>query len=398
MKIPRSIRSIALVIVAATIIVGSRNPKADTAVCGGVNVNLPFTDIAGNVFFCQIAAAYFSGLTNGTTATTYGPGDLVTRDQMAAFVTRTMDQSVKRASRRAALNQFWTNQGGNTLALISVGSNPTGVRSDGADLWVANAADGTVSRVRASDGRLLETWTGAVSGGSVLIAMGRVFVTGLTTPGSLYEIDPTQPAGTVSLVTNGLGDIPYDIGFDGQRIWVANEDNSGSLSVVTLNPVTVTTITTGISRPSGIVYDGTNIWITEVAASNLKKLDSSGNVLMTVHVASFPQRPVFDGTNIWVPCNGADKVIVVRATGSLAGTVVATLTGNGMFFPHQAAFDGERILVTNDEGNSVSLWRASDRTPIGTFSTGAFTRPTQVCSDGLNFWISLSHANKLARF
>jgi hypothetical protein len=58
----------------------------------------------------------------------------------------------------------------------------------------------------------------------------------------------------------------------------------------------------------------------------------------------------------------------------------------------------ERLLVTNNTGNSVSLWKATDLTPIGTFSTGSSTGPLGACSDGVNFWVTLFSANKLARF
>src|SRR5438552_129772 len=74
--------------------------RADSGTCNNVNLTLPFLDVAGNGFFCQIAEAYFAGLTNGTSATTYGPNDPVTRGQMAAFITRTLDGSLKRGSRR----------------------------------------------------------------------------------------------------------------------------------------------------------------------------------------------------------------------------------------------------------------------------------------------------------
>jgi len=60
----------------------------------------------GSIFFCQIAEAYFSGLTNGTDATHYSPSTNVTREQMAAFITRTLDQTLKRESERAALDQY----------------------------------------------------------------------------------------------------------------------------------------------------------------------------------------------------------------------------------------------------------------------------------------------------
>ena len=71
------------------------------------------------------------------------------------------------------------------------------------------------------------------------------------------------------------------------------------------------------------------------------------------------------------------------------GAVLATLTGNGLDFPVDASFDGQRVLVTNNTGHSVSLWKAADLTPIGSFSTGPATAPVAACSDGINFWITL---------
>jgi hypothetical protein len=78
--------------------------------------------------------------------------------------------------------------------------------------------------------------------------------------------------------------------------------------------------------------------------------------------------------------------------------VLATLTGNGLSFPDSAAFDGQRILLTNSSGNSGSLWRAADLTPLGSFSTGANSGPFGACSDGINFWIALSGTDRLGRF
>jgi hypothetical protein len=388
----------ALLLVAAFVMITAASTRlnADTGTCGGASITLPFTDVAAaNVFFCSIAEAYFSGLTNGTTPTTYDPSANVPREQMAAFVSRTMDQSVKRAGKRAAFDQFWTTQTANNLGLTTVGNGPALIKFDGSDLWVANAGDGTVSRVKASDGRVLETWTGATAALGVLVATGKVFVTGQSSPGKLYQIDPSQAAGAVTTVTSSLGNSTIGIAFDGQRIWTANL--GGSVSIVTLSPLNVTTVTTGFGGCTGIVYDGTNIWVTNNGDSSIKKLDSNGNIIMSVTVGSAPSHPAFDGTNIWVPNGNSNGISVVRATGGLAGTVLATLTGNGLNTPTQIAFDGERMLVTNQSsGGSVSLWRASDLTPIGTLSTGGAA--FGACSDGLNFWITLGGTNKVARF
>jgi len=190
--------------------------------------------------------------------------------------------------------------------------------------------------------------------------------------------------------------------FDGQLIWIANHGTgpgTGSVSNVNVPLNTVTTVSTGFSQPFGIVYDGTTCWVTDSGDNQLKRLDSSGSIVSSVSVDAGPAYPTFDGTNIWIPNNSANTVSVVRATGGLAGTVLATLSGNGLNAPLQAAFDGERILVTNFTGASVSLWKASDMTPIGTISIG--TPTLGACSDGLNFWVTLYKtvvAGSVARF
>jgi DNA-binding beta-propeller fold protein YncE len=400
-----STRNKAVLLATAMVIItaASTRLKADIGTCGGASTTLPFTDVpASNIFFCVIAEAYFSGLTAGTTATTYSPGANVTREQMAAFITRTLDQSLKRGSKRAALRQFWVTQTADNLGRTSVGSFPRLVESDGADLWVANQGSNTVSRVRASDGKLLDTWTGATGAFGVLPAMGKVFVTGQRNPGALYQIDPAQAAGSVTTVSSTVGVNPLGIAFDGQRIWIANQGPPGGVSIVTLDPTgppTVTTVTTGFSSCYGVIYDGANIWVTDGGDGKLKKLDSSGNIVLSISIGSLPLYPAFDGTNLWVPEFFSSSVTVVRAGGLFAGTVLATHTLNGLSNPQQAAFDGERILVANHLGGGVSLWKASDLTPIPVgFSTGSLGGPFGVCSDGVNFWITLFNEGKLARF
>ncbi|HKA36330.1 MAG TPA: hypothetical protein VKH43_05885, partial [Thermoanaerobaculia bacterium] len=215
---------------------------------------------------------------------------------------------------------------------------------------------------------------------------------------NLYSIDPTQPAGVVTTLATNLGGSSDGITFDGTRIWTANQ--ASSVSIVTntgVPPWTVTTVTAGFQVPTGILTDGSNIWVTDYGAGTLLKLASSAAILSTVTLGGGPAFPAYDGANIWVPRNGAVSVAVVRAS---SGAVLATLTGNGLSLPNSAAFDGERILVTN-YFDTVSLWRASDLSPLGFFSTGTDSRPWGACSDGINFWVVLqgfSGNGRLARF
>ena len=378
----------------AAVLVGASS--ALLGVCG------PFTDVAADAFCPFVLELFTLGITTGTTPTTYDPTSNVTRLQMAAFLSRSVDGVVRRGRRNAPADKFWIPQDASRLGLTTLGSSPILPRFDGADVWVPNAGSGTVSRVRAGDGKLLETWTFATGGPSgVSIAMGRVVVAaavGGSNPGRIFTIDPTQTAGAATLVASTLGVSPLGIAFDGSRFWTANL--GGSVSIVTPQPaipwaVSNVNITVGASGPVGLVFDGSSIWVTDSSAGTIVKLDSTGSILQTVIIGSGPFYPAFDGLNIWVPNNASNTVTVLRASN---GTILQTLTGNGLDGPYAVAFDGERILVTNNSGDSVSLWKAADLTPLTSVGTGAVSHPTGVCSDGLNFWIALSSASKLARF
>src|SRR5262245_59389084 len=95
------------------------------ATCG------PFTDVAADVFCPFVLEIFYLGITTGTTATTYDPASNVSRLQMAAFLSRTVDRTLQRGGRRAALNQFWTAGTSSALALTTVGTMPFTVVSDG---------------------------------------------------------------------------------------------------------------------------------------------------------------------------------------------------------------------------------------------------------------------------
>jgi hypothetical protein len=397
MKFTRSImiRALVLITLLASLTVLSTRLQADTGSCGGATTTLPFTDVMASPFFCQIAAAYYSGLTNGTTATTYSPTDTVTREQMAAFTTRTLDQSVKRGNPRAALGQWSLNKSAFMLGTLTGYHNPQFLACDGYTVWVSNTQGDTISRVDIKTGALICTLAGIPSPEQIVIVSGRVFVASFQSPGKIYlaNITDTTNGAISSLFTVGTN--PVGITFDGLNLWTANNGTgpgTGSLSRANLSDFNVTTFTTGFSQPVGILFDGTNLWVTDNGDASLKRVDTTtGAVLQTIALSGSVQTPIFDGTNLWIPCQAPDQVYVVRAVGVLIGTVLAQLTGNGLNAPFTAAFDGERICVTNASAQSVSLWKASDLSPIATVNVsnnGAYN-PRGICSDGTTFFIGM---------
>ena len=276
------------------------------AVAGGSAGSLlgicgPFTDVAADAFCPFVLEIFYLGITTGTTPTTFDPAANVSRLQMAAFLSRSVDGVLKRGARRGALQQWWTSKSPLVLGTTTLGQLPLLVQSDGADIWACGVNQGEVYRVRGSDGKLLETWTGAPGAFAPLVAMGRIFITAPTTnvnPGKLYRIDPRQSAGAVTIVATDLGPLPEGIAFDGERIWTANGadlSSGGSVSILTPSAFpgtfSVSTITAGFQAPVGLVFDGANVWTTDNPAGKLLKLDSGGTILHTVTVGAKPSIP-----------------------------------------------------------------------------------------------------------
>jgi len=356
-------------------------------VCG------PFTDVSPAL--CPyVLEMYYLGVTAGTSPTTFSPDSVVTRGQAAVFVSKGVNQAIARSSRRAALGQWWTRVDDqiSQIGWTQVADYPGLPIADGADIWVPGQVPGEVSRVRASDGKLLETWTGAEEATSALAAMGRIFITGATAQGTLFMIDPAQPVGEVVTVADNLGGGEFggtrSLAFDGSRIWTAQAGTPFipippyplySIAIVTPGSWDVQTITDGFTHPVAVVFDGTSIWVVDVGPPLLlKKLDAAGAVVQAVPIPSVSDyfvRPTFDGANIWVPSGDTHTVTVIRAA---TGEVVATLSAPGV--AGTAAFDGSRVLTGSE------LWDAQTLQHLGTTPAGP------ACSDGVNFWFAVESA------
>jgi hypothetical protein len=389
-----------LVLVAGLVVASAASvAPAQATLCGGANYPFPYTDVSGvGAKFCPgIMEAYVTGVSKGTTPTTFSPNELVPRLQMTTFLQRSLDQGLARTSRRAALEQWWTPQNTKAIRTIVVGVGiPFGCAADGENIWVSTSTQ--VVEVQASTGIILGTWAIPNATG-VRVALGSVLVASAS-PSYLYALNPMSPGS--SNVSGPIGGAqPIGVAFDGINVWMANRGPPGSVSILDAFDFSGTTVATGFNAPYGILYDGAHIWVTDTGAGTLLKLDPVGNILQTVTVGTLPGFPVFDGANIWVPNYTDDSITVVQAS---TGNVVATITldaSNQLDGPNGASFDGERILVANYNGQSVTLFKAADLSFIAnvpvTDSLGGAQKPVSGCSDGINFWLPLPNG-ELLRF
>ncbi len=153
---------------------------------------------------------------------------------------------------------------------VAVGNSPTGVAFDGTDVWVTNNDSGTVSRVS----------TAGVVGA------------------------------TVSVVA------PVGIATDGFAVWVATADPTDN--VVRIGPLPSTAATpytlSGASELWGIAYDGDELWVADEDGNHVLRFDplapETGPSVYSFGIAPVaPRGVVFDGRNVWVAMSGVDTVI-----------------------------------------------------------------------------------------
>src|SRR5271167_4951393 len=100
-------------------------PVQAQEMCGGETYPFPYTDVSGvGAAFCPgIMEAYVTGVSRGTTPTTFSPNETVPRLQMTTFLQRSLNQGLTRANRRAAAEQWWQPQWP-FLQTVSLGATP----------------------------------------------------------------------------------------------------------------------------------------------------------------------------------------------------------------------------------------------------------------------------------
>src|SRR6266478_5923144 len=263
-----------------------------------------------------------------------------------------------------------------SIETFPVGSTPLGIAFDGANVWTTSFFGNAVIKVRASDGVILgsypifEPWSVACDGDSVWVGNELGDVTKIRGSDLTYEA-------TIHISTSELTGMI----FDGTSIWVTVW-GSFFVDKLSLDGAVLGSYVVG-QGPYQLAFDGANVWTANKTDGTVTKLRASdGQVLFTVPAGSYPHGIVFDGHEIWVANEVTGTLTKLRLTdGAILGT--ARVGQN----PQQLAFDGVSIWVTNYYPNStVMKLRPRDGVRQHTFGTG--TDPEGILFDGTSIWVT----------
>lgn len=227
----------------------------------------------------------------------------------------------------------------------SLPSSPVeGLAFDGGNVWIGYRSDGTIRKVRASDG---------------------------------------LKVGEVATVTAK----PVSLAYDGTYIWVLS-DETGTDKIYPIDTQTATFSTIAlpapplVSSPTDIVVGsdvpGGNIylWVSD-STGRLLKLQQDGTVLM--NQAGLPvgaTAVAFDGTYVWLAngtSNSATRCLASATTCTVAaGTRLDVAVGQNAV---DVTSDGAYVWVTNKTDGTVTKVRTTDGAAVGAYAT------RKVCSN-----------------
>ena len=227
-------------------------------------------------------------------------------------------------------------------------TGPMGIAFDGANMWVANNLSSYVTKIRTSDGAIINTY--------------------------------------------GVQGNPWGVAFDGYYIWVTNYVSNTVSKLRASDGAASGTFGFPGSYPTGISCDGTNVWV--VNSGGLQKLSSSGSYLSTYSLGSGPMAVAFDGVCwVWVACYSNNTVYRVEIN---KGTVEGPFGTGHLNGPMNIVFDGANFWVSNTNSNNVTKLKASDGSVVGDYSVGG-TFPRGMAYDGANIWVAVRDNNTVAR-
>ena len=294
--------------------------------------------------------------------------------------------------------------------------NPQGITTDGSNLYVANVNGFTIKKIVISSG-VVTNLAGSGTNGSVDgTGAAATFQnpTGIATDGTnIYVADSGNNKIRKIVISSGVVTTLAGTGAAGS--------NDGAGTVATFN------------SPNGMTTDGINLYVGEYLNHRIRKIEIASGIVSTLAGSaiigstdgvgisatfSTPNALTTDGINLyvtdWAKNNIRKIVIATGAVTTLAGSAIAGSAdgiGTAATFnmPWGITTDGTNLYVTEYNNNKIrkiviatgaATTLAGSGTAGATDGTGSaasFFEPTGITSDGTNLFISDQANNKIRK-
>ena len=234
---------------------------------------------------------------------------------------------------------------GRVVGDVRTGSRPSAVAAGAGAVWVANATNGTVSRIDPASQKVVGTIPIAGTPVALAVGFGAVWVVN----GEGRTVFQINPAANKVVQTITVGNGPDAIAAGAGGVWVANGLDDTVSRIDPQHGVAVPDIPVG-SHPAAVVVEGQSVWVANSSDGTVMQIDPRRNaVTLPVHVGNGPAGLAAGSGSIWV-ANSLDGTASRIDAGS--GSVTATVpVGDG---PSSLAVAGGSTWVANQFGGTLS--------------------------------------------
>jgi YVTN family beta-propeller protein len=191
--------------------------------------------------------------------------------------------------------------------------------------------------------------------------------------GGFFDSDPTD-----GVFTEG-----------GARLWVANYFSNNVQIIDTASNTITTTIATSTS-PAALIATATSVYVADYGANVVQRIDiASGTIVGSIPVGSSPRGLALspDGDRLYVTNQLGDSVSVIdTATDAVIATwpLATAPTPEGI----AASPDGSRIVVAGNADGALSVLSTTDGTIIATIPLGVQARRVEFSPAGDALWVT----------
>jgi hypothetical protein len=210
---------------------------------------------------------------------------------------------------------------------------------------------------------------------------------------------PTANALCPPFPTLPVGSKPVGIVFDGTVVWIANEGSSDVYRFLASTGAWIDTqpLAAGLGAQY-LAFDGAAVWVTNPPVGTVTKFDASTGTKINAYATDLgPDGVAFDQHgSIWV-ANWSSGTVTKHSVST--GAVLRSIDlGGNTTKPRFPAFDGTHIWVTLQGTNEVKkILVEADNTDavVDTFALSGL--PYAIVFDGTYMWITRGQANKVSK-
>jgi YVTN family beta-propeller protein len=265
--------------------------------------------------------------------------------------------------------------GGQQLAggAIKVGNSPDGIAVSQGDVWVANAGDGTISRVDEESGRVLGTipYAGHLGAAAPITLWQHALWVGDNSSGTVDRIDPASGKMIGSPIA--VGGQPCAFTVASGSLWIADCNDTiarirpaGANQSSTPPSPALIHVATGPKRMTGA---RDSVWAANLDHGTITRIDAStGSVLATVPVGSHPAAISFLQGRLWVADRDRNTVTPFDASsGARRGPAIDV--GRA---PRRISVGDGDLWVANSADGTVSRVDPSAGRVLSTIRVGGY--------------------------